>query len=176
MVPLECVVMTSRLLMFRLSLPRPSAFGLLLAGLLLALPLHAATPPRPRPSLSPADVVRIQLSALQHNDDPRPDAGVATVYAFASPGNHKLTGSLSHFTQMLHAGYAPMFDSRRIILGKTQVKGREAAQPVDLVAADGRIFAYVFLLTRQRHAPFENCWMTDSVVPHDTGRGAGQSI
>lgn len=168
--------MTSRLPMFRPQLMRLSGSALLLVALLLVLPLHAATPPRPRPSLSPADVVRIQLSALQHNDDPQPDAGVATVYAFASPGNHKLTGSLSQFTQMLHAGYAPIFGSRRIILGKTQVKGREAAQPVDLVAGDGRIFAYVFLLSRQRQAPFENCWMTDSVVPRDTGRGAGQSI
>ena len=41
--------------------------------------------PVPSPELSPRDVVRIQLSALKHNDTPEPDAGIATVFRFASP-------------------------------------------------------------------------------------------
>lgn len=136
----------------------------------------AASGPRPSPRLSPAEVVRIQLNALRHNDKPTPDAGIATAYAFASPTNHDRAGSLQHFAEMVHAGYAPMIGNRQIILGKTRVDGELALQPVNLIAEDGRSYSYLFVLRRQAGGPFSHCWMTDSVMPQNGGRGEGLAV
>lgn len=152
---------------------------LLIAGLtalLLASAAAADRRPAPAPSLSPADVVRIQLQALQHNDVPHPDAGIAEVYRFASPGNRRMTGSLARFAAMLHQGYAEMIDNRRVILGKTRIDGDRAFQNVDVIAGDGRIFGYVFALSRRHQSPDADCWMTDAVLQRDTGRGNGVSM
>src|SRR6185437_12206552 len=48
--------------------------------------------PIPKPELTPGQVVEIQLEALQFNDKPAKDAGIATTFRFASPGNRKATG------------------------------------------------------------------------------------
>ncbi|CAG0997374.1 hypothetical protein PHYC_02650 [Phycisphaerales bacterium] len=47
------------------------------------LPAPAATP---SPDLDPAKVVTIVARALQHNDDPAPDTGLATLAAFLDEG------------------------------------------------------------------------------------------
>jgi hypothetical protein len=41
----------------------------------------------PDPALSPAEVIAIQLDALQANDTPERDAGIAQTFAFAHPDN-----------------------------------------------------------------------------------------
>lgn len=151
-------------------------FALLCLGLVLPALTAAAEPPRPNSSLSPADVVRIQLQALRHNDRPKPDAGIATVYAFASPGNHSVTGSLAGFAQLIHNGYQPMIGNRKIILGKARIKSGQAFLPVQVIAGNGRLYSYLFILSRQKQTPCRNCWMTDSVLSRDRGRGAGLSI
>ena len=55
----------------------------------------------PDPALSPAEVIAIQLSALQANDRPQPDAGIAQTFAFAHPDNRRVTGPLPRFAQMI---------------------------------------------------------------------------
>ena len=39
---------------------------------------------------------------MQHNDEPAPDAGIATAFRFASPGSHAVTGLLARFAAMVH--------------------------------------------------------------------------
>jgi hypothetical protein len=39
----------------------------------------------PDPALSPAEVVEIQLAALQANDAPQTDTGIAQTWAFTRP-------------------------------------------------------------------------------------------
>ncbi len=157
---------------------RQSRTMLVLLTWCLMLPALAATPssPQPNPSLSPTDVVRIQLTAMRHNDEPTPDAGIATVYAFAAPGNRQLTGSLSQFTRMIHSGYAPMIGNLKFILGKSKAEQGVIFQQVTLIAADGRSYKYVFVLSRQKDPPYHNCWMTNSVLPQDNGQGEGTAL
>lgn len=156
----------------------PTRKMFVLIALAVTLPAMSAAVQlqQPNPSLSPADVVRIQLQAMQHNDQPAPDAGIATAYGFASPGNHGETGSLSHFRDVIHAEYQPMIDSRKIILGATRVEDGHALQPVNVIASDGLAYSYLFILSRQHDAPYRNCWMTDSVLQQDSGRGQGLAL
>lgn len=130
--------------------------------LLLVLAMWA---PHPAPRLTPADVVGIVLTALQHNDDPTPDAGIATTFEFASPANRIETGPLERFALLLkNPAYRPMLGFRSATRGRVEIDGNHARERVVLVGKDGSQVTYVFLLTKQADGPYANCWMTDGVI------------
>jgi len=147
---------------------------------LLTVLLFAAAPapsddPQPSPDLSPEEVVRLQVEALQHNDEPHPDAGIEAAFRFASPENKRATGPLDRFTAMVKGpAYGTMLGFERAEYGEMRVDGDEAAQRVILVQPDGRRVSYVFGLSKQSGGGYDGCWMTDSVVretamPRDNG-------
>lgn len=122
---------------------------------------------QPDKRYAPADVVKIQMEALQHNDMPKPDAGIATVFAFASPGNREYTGPLAHFIQIVRApAYLPMLNCKSITYDTIVMseKGDAAKQRVHIVAADGTHIAYLFLLSLQTEGQYAGCWMNDGCI------------
>ena len=133
-------------------------------ALLLALVLMGPAP-HPAPSLSPSQVVTIVLNALQHNDDPSPDAGIATTFEFASPANRVQTGPLQRFALMIkNPAYRVMLEFKTAKRGRLEIDGDHAKQRVVIVGRDGSQVTYVFLLSKQSDGPFANCWMTDGVI------------
>lgn len=119
----------------------------------------------PRPDLEPVDVVRIQLDALANNNDPYSDAGIEITFRFASPSNQQATGPLSRFISMLYNPlYSPMLEHQSASYWELVTEIDRAMQSVILTGADGRRVAYVFVLSKQKSGPFEQCWMTDSVL------------
>ena len=147
---------------------------------LLAVLLFAAAPapsdePQPSPDLSPEEVVRLQVEALQHNDEPHPDAGIEAAFRFASPSNRRATGPIDRFTEMVKGpAYSAMLGFERAEYGEMRVDGDQAAQRVTLVQPDGRRVSYVFGLSKQSGGEYAGCWMTDSVMretamPRDDG-------
>jgi hypothetical protein len=133
-------------------------------ALLLAMML-AGPAPHPAPSLSPSEVVTIVLNALQHNDEPQPDAGIATTFEFASPANRVATGPLARFALMIkNPAYRAMLDFRSVTRGRLELDGDHARQRVVIVGRDGSQVTYVFLLSKQADGPYANCWMTDGVI------------
>lgn len=132
-------------------------------AILLAIAFAAS--PHPAPTLSPAEVVTIVLNALQHNDDPQPDAGIATTFEFASPANREETGPLQRFALMIkNPAYRIMLDFRTATRGRLELDGNHARQRVVIVGRDGTQVTYVFLLSKQPEGPYANCWMTDGVI------------
>jgi hypothetical protein len=120
---------------------------------------------QPSPNLTPLDVVRIQLTALRNNDQPAPDSGVATAFAFASPSDRKVIGPLSHFTELLKSPtFAPMIGFRTIAYAPTRILGNGARQLVLLTDSHGHDTVYLFVLSIQPDGPYKGCWMTDGVV------------
>jgi hypothetical protein len=66
---------------------------------------------KPNSSLEPEDVISIQLSALQKNDTPYDNAGIAQTWEFAHPYNREYTGPLKNFTSMMYSkSYVIMLD------------------------------------------------------------------
>jgi hypothetical protein len=119
----------------------------------------------PHPGRAPGDVVRIQLNALAKNDNPYKDAGIETTFRFASPANKQATGPLSRFIRMLYNPlYSPMLDNQAASYGDLIVEGDRARQPVILMTADDQRVGYMFFLSKQKGGPFDQCWMTDSVI------------
>ena len=109
----------------------------------LAIALLAVIPAigadKPHPDLTPAQVVEAQVEALQFNDRPTPDAGIATAFRFASPDNRKVTGPLPRFAQIVRApGYRPLIDHRVAGYGALIVRGDVALRRVTVVADDGQ--------------------------------------
>lgn len=126
---------------------------------------------RPSPALSPAEVVAIQLHALQANDE-RSDAGIATVFQFASPANRSITGPLDRFVELVKTPeYSPMLNHRRAEPGPLVTSGDLAEQRVVITTAAGERVSYVFVLARQRSGAYADCWMTEGVLREAAGRG-----
>lgn len=123
---------------------------------------------RPSPSLSPGEVVRIQLEALQRNDEDD-DGGIATVFQFASPANRSMTGPFDRFVQLVKTPeYRPMLNHRRAEPGPLITSGDLAEQRVTITTAAGDRVAYVFVLARQREGVYAGCWMTEGVLREPT--------
>ena len=145
--------------MFRLSL-------FLSVLLFVSTPILARELLRPDPSLSPAHVVKIQLQALQRNDEPTPDAGIAQTWAFAHPDNKRMTGPLEKFAQMLKG------PSYRMLLGhlehtiKTVVGSNQTVLfNVTVVTADNQRVSFQWTLSKVRSGPLSGAWMTIGVSP-----------
>jgi len=124
-----------------------------------------ATRPEPNPDLSPADVVRIQMEAMQHNDIPEKDAGIATVFRFASPRNREQTGPLPHFTDVVKSPqYAPMLGYRSAEYSKVEMEDGIAQVLVRIVDSGGNTVLYLFKLSRQTDGEYKDCWMNESAI------------
>lgn len=118
--------------------------------------------PTPSPSLSPEDVVRVQMRALQQNGPQ--DRGIRTTYEFASPENKQATGPYKRFAQMVKsAPYRAMLNATTLTFGDILIHETQAAQEVRVVTASGQEVTYLFVVRRQSDPPYEDCWMTDAV-------------
>jgi hypothetical protein len=119
----------------------------------------------PKPELTPRQVVEYQLTALQQNDQPTPDAGIEKAFRFASPANQKSTGPISHFISMVHSSsYAALLNAKEAIVTRVQVEDREAKILTRIVSASGSETFYLFLLSKQTQGEEANCWLTDGVI------------
>jgi hypothetical protein len=126
----------------------------------------------PGPALGPAQVVEYQVNALQHNDDPHADAGIERTFRFASPSNRKITGPLEHFVSIVKSpAYLPMINNLASSVTGMQVAGDHAKVAITITPAKGHALTYLFVLTKQHDNDFDNCWMTDSVVPIEQDGG-----
>jgi hypothetical protein len=118
----------------------------------------------PRPELSPAEVVRLQLDGLS---DATPDGvGIVQCFAFASPGNRLVTGPLERFGKMVRK---PPFDclgrSQAVLIGRPQFEHGVARILVTVVDESSQVRAFSFILAKQKSVPVAGCWMTDAVLP-----------
>ncbi len=133
----------------------------------LATPVGATHLPQtePDPSLSPQDVVSIQIEALRNNDIPYEDRGIEVTFNFASPANKRMTGPLERFKVMVHdPTYGPMINHRSAKYENLMVEGEIARIDVILKSQEGEYLGYRFILSRQRGNQYEGSWMTDAVV------------
>ena len=151
----------------------------------LAAPLQAALSGKPdntliaqpRVDLAPQDVVAIVVTALANNDQPFPDAGIATTFAFASPGNKTNTGPLERFTRMVKSPpYGVMVNHVARDFSEVVEAGNSAYQLVKLTAMDGREVVFAFRLSKQLDGQFEGMWMTDAVWPVSNGGAPKQAL
>ena len=138
--------------------------------ILLTAPVGATHLPQtePDPSLSPQDVVSIQIEALQNNDIPYEDRGIEVTFNFASPANKRMTGPIERFKVMVrNPVYGPMINHRSAKYENLVVEGEFARIDVVLISKEGEYLGYRFILSRQHGNEYEGSWMTGAVIPFD---------
>jgi hypothetical protein len=140
----------------------------LLAAALLVMtaPSWAADIRTPDPALSPAEVVEIQLTALQANDAPQTDAGIAQTWAFAHPDNKRMTGPLPRFAQMIKG---PLY---RILLNHQSHEAKEVSRSDDeavfavtVTSQTSEVVVYRWSVAKVADGENVGAWMTIAVSP-----------
>ena len=118
----------------------------------------------PEPELKPNDVVRLQLLAMQQNDDS--DFGIEVTFRFASPANKKQTGPLKRFISLVrNPSYRPLLNHINATFLELNIEENFAVQDVIITTSNGKRIGYRFRLSIQKGTLYPGCWMTDSVVP-----------
>ena len=118
----------------------------------------------PEPELKPNDVVRLQLLAMQQNDDS--DFGIEVTFRFASPANKKQTGPLKRFIRLVrNPSYRPLLNHINATFLELTVEEDFAVQDVIITTSNGKRIGYRFRLSIQKGPLYPGCWMTDSVIP-----------
>lgn len=135
--------------------------------LALAMPVFATNGEllSPSPHFTPQQVVKIVVEALGSNGTSGSDAGIATVYRFASPGNRSNTGPLPRFTSMIKRGFPEMLDHAGSRYDTMEVTGNTAVQAVWLVTRTGEEVGYAFQVGKQSTGEYKDMWMTEAVIP-----------
>ena len=118
----------------------------------------------PEPELKPNDVVRLQLLAMQQNDDS--DFGIEVTFRFASPSNKIQTGPLKRFIRLVrNPSYRPLLNHINATFIELTVEEVFAVQDVIITTSNGERIGYRFRLSIQKGPLYPGCWMTDSVIP-----------
>ena len=118
----------------------------------------------PEPELKPNDVVKLQLLAMQQNDDS--DFGIEVTFRFASPSNKIQTGPLKRFIRLVrNPSYLPLLNHTNATFLELTVEEDFAVQDVIITTSKGERIGYRFRLSIQKGTLYPGCWMTDSVVP-----------
>ena len=129
---------------------------------------------KPDPSIKPVEVVAIQLKALQFNDSPQSDFGIAQTWAFAHPRNRAATGPLPRFASMIKGpSYSEMLNHSRHEISPVVVGPDIAQFDVLLETESGKILLFQWGVEKVKSGEFAGSWMTVAVsMPRPAGRGS----
>ena len=120
---------------------------------------------RPDPSISAKDVISIQLKALQVNNNPFENAGIAQTWEFAHPNNRKFTGPLNNFIRMLkNPSYSMMIDHLEHNIITVEEKETSSYYFVELTDLNGKKYGFEWTVEKVNETgEFQDCWMTVGV-------------
>jgi hypothetical protein len=139
--------------------------ALILAFLMMAMPVPAADLLAPDPALSPAEVVAIQLNALQANEA-ETDAGIAQTFAFAHPDNKRMTGPLARFAQMIKGPqYRMLLNHRSHTIKEVSRTDEQAVFAVTVTSRTGEVVGYRWSVAKMLGGKAAGAWMTIAVSP-----------
>jgi Domain of unknown function (DUF4864) len=139
--------------------------ALAFAFVTMAMPAWAADLLAPDPVLSPAEVVAIQLDALQANEAGT-DAGIAQTWAFAHPENKRMTGPLPRFAQMIRGPqYRMLLNHRSHEVTEVSRTDHEAVFAVTVTTRTGDVIGYRWSVAKVTGGEHAGAWMTIAVSP-----------
>lgn len=136
----------------------------------LLLLIFLVAQPKPNRSLGPDQVIRTVVEALHSHNSPTPNAGIFTVYQFASSANRQNTGPYGKFLRLVKLPeFAPLLASGGVTTyGPLALSGDRAEQEITIRQDPGRDTRFRFVLSRQTsqqtQGRCESCWMIDQVA------------
>jgi hypothetical protein len=129
-----------------------------------------AAHPLPNPHMGPDELVRTVVEALHNHNSPAPNAGIFTVYQFASPANRRNTGPYGKFLRLVKIpNFAPLLTGGVTTYGPLALSGDRAEEEISIRMNDGHEARFRFVVSRQTseqtRSRCANCWMVDQVIP-----------
>lgn len=120
---------------------------------------------KPNTLIDPKEVIKIQLSALQNNNIPFEDAGIAQTWEFAHPSNRMFTGPIKRFTKMMYSpSYSIMLNHQNHEITEVKIDDVIAYFIIELTDVSGNLYGFQWILEKVLDdGIYKNCWMTTSV-------------
>jgi len=132
---------------------------------LLSISFSSAEILNPNSTISPKEVVSIQLSGLQKNDFEYKDSGIEQTWNFAHPNNKKVTGPLGKFKRMIKgASYQMMIDHLSHTI--TELGSSDKWAQFEVIILDKNKIYHKFNWQVEKYTldgVLKDCWLTTMV-------------
>ena len=119
----------------------------------------------PNNTISPKEVVKIQLSGLQQNDLEYKDSGIEQTWKFAHPKNKRVTGPLSNFKMMIKSdSYEMMINHLSHTI--TELGSSDKWAQFEVIILDKNKIYHKFNWQVEKYTLdgiLKDCWMTTMV-------------
>ena len=133
--------------------------------LLMTLSFSNAELLSPNNTISPKEVVKIQLSGLQQNDLNYKDSGIEQTWQFAHPNNKRVTGPLSNFKMMIKSeSYGMMINHLSHTI--TEVGSSDKWAQFEVIILDKDKIYHKFNWQVEKYTldgSLKDCWLTTMV-------------
>ena len=133
--------------------------------LLLSISFSSAELLNPNSTISPKEVVKIQLSGLQKNDFKYRDSGIEQTWNFAHPNNKKVTGPLGNFKRMIKGvSYQMMIDHLSHTI--TELGSSDKWAQFEVIILDKNKIYHKFNWQVEKYTldgDLKDCWLTTMV-------------
>ena len=133
--------------------------------LLITISFSKAELLNPSSTITPKEVVKIQLSGLQQNDLEFKDSGIEQTWNFAHPNNKKVTGPLNNFKRMIKgASYQMMIDHLSHTI--TEVGSSNKSAQFEVIILDKNKIYHKFNWQVEKYTEegsLKDCWLTTMV-------------
>ena len=133
--------------------------------LLITISFSKAELLNPISTITPKEVVKIQLSGLQQNDLEFKDSGIEQTWNFAHPNNKKVTGPLNNFKRMIKgASYQMMIDHLSHTI--TEVGSSNKSAQFEVIILDKNKIYHKFNWQVEKYTEegsLKDCWLTTMV-------------
>ena len=133
--------------------------------LLITISFSNAELLKPNNSISPKEVVSIQLSGLKNNDQVYKDSGIEQTWNFAHPNNKRVTGPLDNFKRMIKSeSYQMMIDHLSHTI--TEVGNSDKWAQFEVIILDKNKIYHKFNWQVEKYileGTLKGCWMTTMV-------------
>ena len=120
---------------------------------------------KPRSDIKPVEVVEIQLTGLQNNDNNFKDSGIEQTWNFAHPNNKKVTGPLDNFKRMIKgASYQMMINHLSHTI--TMLESADNWVQFEVIILDKDKIYHKFNWQVEKYlpdGPLKDCWLTTMV-------------
>ena len=119
----------------------------------------------PNNTISPKEVVKIQLSGLQQNDLDYKDSGIEQTWQFAHPNNKRVTGPLNNFKMMIKSdSYRMMIDHLSHTI--TELGSSDKWAQFEVIILDKNKIYHKFNWQVEKYTlegALKDCWLTTMV-------------
>ena len=120
---------------------------------------------KPNNGIEPFQVVKIQLSSLKKNDNPKKDNGIEQTWEFAHPNNQKNTGPLNRFKTMIK-GKSYVMLLNHLDHKVVEIKSDDLTALFEVTVLDRDKVYYKFKWAVEKYikeGPLKDCWLTTMV-------------